>query len=189
MAFVTGSAKLVRDRKRSIDRCSCSHQESIFRDVERTAKSKGLRFVDRSLGPVITIDAFAGEKRVGYASGYIVPGMKRLHVESLRTAKEEASRGALLEPTVGKLLVLSLLVRAAGSGAKEVFALAIDDGDEQHRRLVQYVKRMGGIPVRRVGSSLKDVRDRLVWGGQGTLMRASLQDLFTKWAPLLRRRT
>jgi len=51
------------------------------------------------------------------------------------------------------------------NGCVQTEFLAIDDSDFQHRCLVRYYKRMGLKTVRYVGDRVKDVPDRLTWGG------------------------
>lgn len=168
--------------------CCSSEVVPSVGDVELVASRKGLKLVDVSKGPLLGMEAWVESERVGYASGYIVPGGKRFHIEALKTKTVKKSRrGALLEPSSANLLVLSLLARAGEKGVRDVYALAIDDEDEQHRRLVRYVKRMGGQEVRKVGGKIGDIKDRLIWGGQGMLLKATLEDVFAKWGPILRR--
>ena len=63
--------------------------------------------------------------------------------------------------------------------------LAIDDEEFQHKRLVRYYRRVGFQIIKYVGEDLKDVPDRLVWGGCGTLMREDIPVLVQKWANLM----
>jgi hypothetical protein len=63
--------------------------------------------------------------------------------------------------------------------------LAIDDEEFQHKRLVRYYKRVGFNVVKYVGEGFKDVPDRLIWGGCGTLMKEEIDILIRKWADLL----
>jgi len=61
--------------------------------------------------------------------------------------------------------------------------LAIDDEDHQHARLVRYYKRLGLNIVKYVGDDFKDIPDRLVWGGCGTLMNGDIELILNKWTP------
>ena len=63
--------------------------------------------------------------------------------------------------------------------------LAIDDEAFQHKRLVRFFKRAGFKVVRYVGEELKDVPDRLVWGGCGTLMTQDISTLLDRWSKVL----
>merc|ERR1712157_704272 len=62
--------------------------------------------------------------------------------------------------------------------------LAIDDGETQHKRLVRHYKRLGLDVIRYVGEDITNIPDRLVWGGCGTLMNTSLQELLARWSPI-----
>ena len=44
------------------------------------------------------------------------------------------------------------------------------DDERQHRTLVRYYRRLGFKPLREIGSDLRSIGDRVVWGGDGTLM-------------------
>lgn len=63
--------------------------------------------------------------------------------------------------------------------------LAIDDEAFQHKRLVRFFKRAGFEKIRYVGEELKDVPDRLVWGGCGTLMKQEISFLLDRWSKVL----
>lgn len=65
--------------------------------------------------------------------------------------------------------------------------LAIDDEDFQHRRLVRYYRRGGFDVVKYVGEEWKDIPDRLVWGGCGTLMSKEVNALLLLWTQILQR--
>ncbi|GMH69155.1 hypothetical protein TL16_g12856 [Triparma laevis f. inornata] len=66
-------------------------------------------------------------------------------------------------------------------GLNKVEFLAIDDDDFQHKRLVRHWRRLGLKEVRYVGDEVKDVPDRLVWGGRGMLMEGDTAGLLEKW--------
>jgi hypothetical protein len=63
--------------------------------------------------------------------------------------------------------------------------LAIDDNDFQQKRLVRYFKRMGFNKIRYVGEDISNIPDRLVWGGCGTLMNQTIENLLTKWTKII----
>ena len=62
--------------------------------------------------------------------------------------------------------------------------LAIDDEDFQHKRLVRYYRYAGFEVVKYVGDDPKDIPDRLVWGGCGTLMKQDIPALMGRWTEL-----
>lgn len=86
---------------------------------------------------------------------------------------------------VGLLMGYQCLLHGRQRGCTTAEFLAIDDAPQQHRRLVRYYQRVGFQVIRYVGGDWKDVPDRLVWGGCGTLMREELDVLMPKWSRLL----
>ena len=87
---------------------------------------------------------------------------------------------------VGLLMGYQCLLHGKSKGCTRAEFLAIDDAPKQHRRLVKYYKRVGFQVVKYVGDDWKDVPDRLVWGGCGTLMTEDIDVLLTKWSKLIR---
>ena len=74
---------------------------------------------------------------------------------------------------------------AKEKGCQVAEFLAIDDEPFQHKRLVRYYRRVGFQVIKYVGEDFKDIPDRLVWGGCGTLMREDVDILLSKWSGLL----
>lgn len=171
--------------------CKCEVRERVappsVADLKKAAEIQGLCLEDRSFGPWISCEVARDGVRFGSAAGYVVPGLRRLHIDALWTTKIAQKRGALLQANASKIMILYLLARATAAGAEDAYGLAIKDDEEQHRRLIQFGKRMGFSPVRKVGNRIQDVPDRLVWGGEGMLFRAKIDDLYRKWVPLLER--
>ena len=64
--------------------------------------------------------------------------------------------------------------------------LVIDNAKFQHKRLIRYYKTAGFREVRYVGEELKDIPDRLVWGGCGTLMTEGIDGILEKWTRIIR---
>lgn len=57
--------------------------------------------------------------------------------------------------------------------------------DAWHKRLVRYYAYFGFKRVRQVGDSgLRDIPDRLVWGGVGMRMDANIETLLRRWSAL-----
>jgi hypothetical protein len=87
---------------------------------------------------------------------------------------------------VGLLMGYQCLLYGKARGCTTAEFLAIDDAPKQHKRLVKYYQRVGFRIVKYVGDDWKDVPDRLVWGGCGTLMTEDIDVLLEKWSKLLR---
>ena len=133
------------------------------------------------------------ENILGYIEGFIRPGGKILHgdkMEIFKSALNEARRegfkggGTFLGP--GLLIAFVCLLHGKESGCENVEFLAIDDAEFQHKRLVRYYKTAGFEEVRYVGEELKDIPDRLVWGGCGTLMTEKIDKVLLKWTRIIR---
>lgn len=56
-------------------------------------------------------------------------------------------------------------------------------------RLVRYYRIAGFRAERDVGEDLGSLRDRLLWGAEGTLMSAKADDFMRRWTPLMRTAT
>ena len=70
-------------------------------------------------------------------------------------------------------------------GCRSAEFLAIDDEDRQHKRLVRYYKSAGFDFIKYVGDDFKDIPDRMVWGGCGTLLRKDIPSLLAYWTRLM----
>ena len=117
---------------------------------------------------------------LAYTSGYKVPFSSVLHMENmvvmrtaLKTAKRDGWDGECLCERMGR----DGLYWGLKSGCKTVRILAIDDEEEQHRKLVRYWKFKGFKEIKYVGDDVADIPDRIVWGGRGMLMEATIQRL------------
>ena len=135
------------------------------------------------------------ENILGYIEGFIRPAGKILHADkmeifkpALNSARREESTfkggGTFLGP--GLLIACVCLLHGKESGCQTCEFLAIDDAEFQHKRLVRYYKTAGFDEVRYVGEELKDIPDRLVWGGCGTLMTGNIDNILTKWTRIIR---
>ena len=135
------------------------------------------------------------ENILGYIEGFIRPGGKILHADKMeifKSALNEARReedeftggGTFLGP--GLLIAFVCLLHGRENGCEKCEFLAIDDAEFQHKRLVRYYKTAGFEEVRYVGEELKDIPDRLVWGGCGTLMTNDIDKILTKWTRFIR---
>jgi len=110
------------------------------------------------------------------------PGFPKpiLHLDAMRVSSPPglANTGTL---GLGLLLGCAGLCYGLERGCGQADFLAIDDEDFQHKRLVKYYRILGLSEVRYVGGELKDVPDRMTWGGVGTLMRGDIAEVLGKW--------
>eukprot|EP00592_Proboscia_alata_P000861 CAMPEP_0194372094 /NCGR_PEP_ID=MMETSP0174-20130528/20390_1 /TAXON_ID=216777 /ORGANISM="Proboscia alata, Strain PI-D3" /LENGTH=236 /DNA_ID=CAMNT_0039150393 /DNA_START=63 /DNA_END=773 /DNA_ORIENTATION=+ len=129
---------------------------------------------------------------LGYCEGFIRPVGSILHLDKMevystmtRRARKANGKfkGGGTQFGVGLLLGNLCLRHGIDNGCKFAEFLAIDDAEYQHKRLVRYYKALGLKEVRYVGEDIKDIPDRMVWGGCGTLMKAELDFLLAKWTP------
>mmetsp|Transcript_51901 Transcript_51901/g.155771 ORF Transcript_51901/g.155771 Transcript_51901/m.155771 type:complete len:114 (+) Transcript_51901:1033-1374(+) len=77
------------------------------------------------------------------------------------------------------------LGKAKSNGLSKAEFLAIDDEEFQHKRLVRYYQIMGFKVFRYVGEDVRNIPDRLIWGGCGTLMGEDVMVLLAKWTKKL----
>ncbi|KAL7447075.1 hypothetical protein ACHAXM_010746 [Skeletonema potamos] len=135
------------------------------------------------------------ENILGYIEGFIRPAGKVLHADKMEIFKsalysarrenaEFTGGGTFLGP--GLLIAFVCLLHGVENGCQKIEFLAIDDAEFQHKRLVRYYKTAGFEEVRYVGEELKDIPDRLVWGGCGTLMTNDIDKVLRKWTRLIR---
>lgn len=181
-----------------------------FSDVAIACAERGIVLTNRSAGPFVSLNATwsSTAEQAGWISGAILPG-KRLHIESYKAAPatrysaatanrpaEDAEApdaivqrkyGSLLRLSPGMLLFIAAIAIGAEKGCNAVYGLAIDDEKEQHRRLVRYLRRFGGEKVRRVGDSLRDVPDRLFYGGCGTIIRGDIGKMLSRATLMIER--
>ena len=132
---------------------------------------------------------------LGYIEGFIRPTGSILHADKMEIfktalnsarAREEAFSGGGTFLGPGLLIAFVCLLHGKESGCKKVEFLAIDDAEFQHKRLMRYYKTAGFKEVRYVGEELKDIPDRLVWGGCGTLMTNDIDPVLEKWTRIIR---
>lgn len=134
---------------------------------------------------------------LGYVEGFIRPSNTILHLDKMevfrpivkaaRKENPEEFRGGGSIFGVGLLVGYLCLLHGMENGCSVAEFLAIDDSDYQHKRLVRYYKNVGFDVIKYVGDDWRDVPDRLVWGGCGTLFRKDIDVLMEKWTRLLSR--
>jgi hypothetical protein len=86
---------------------------------------------------------------------------------------------------VGLLAGYLCALHGLDNGCHVAEFLAIDDSPTQHQKLVRLYRQSGFETVRYVGDGWRDIPDRLVWGGCGTLLRRDLEFLLVFWTRLL----
>lgn len=130
-----------------------------------------------------------------YTILYHKKGGKILHVDKCEVWKKALTKAKQTNPTgfksggqifgVSLLLGYTCMLHGKENNCQIAEFLAIDDEEYQHKRLVRFFTRVGFKKIRYVGEDLKDVPDRLVWGGCGTLMNREIDDLLERWSKVL----
>lgn len=116
---------------------------------------------------------------LGELRGWALPRPEGLRLDTMRV---QESRGAAADPAAGLAAVGPLIWAATFAWALEATPcrharlLAIRDGEQQHRRLVRYFRRLGFAPLRQLGGAPADLAPRLLWGGAGLLMRGECRE-------------
>jgi len=135
---------------------------------------------------------------LGYGEGFLRPAQpKLLHLDKMEIYQPVVKRVRRTHPNtlnfggvnIGLGLVIGyrcMLFAADPANGPRTTAefLAIDDEEFQHKRLVRYYKSTGFKIVKYVGEDIKDIPDRMMWGGCGTLMRTDIPELMAKWTSL-----
>jgi hypothetical protein len=158
------------------------------------ASTEGVLLSLSTLGPGYRALARAKHNEtqiLGYCEGFLRPGGSVLHLDKMEVFKKMIQKASLENPGefrgggtllgVGQLLGYLCLLHGKENGYGVGEFLAIDDEENQHRKLVQYYKRSGFKIIKYVGEGLGDIPDRLVWGGCGTLMREDIDTLLERW--------
>jgi hypothetical protein len=87
---------------------------------------------------------------------------------------------------VGLLVGYMCLLHGIENGPCETSEfLAIDDEDKQHERLVKFYRQAGFKVIKYVGDDWRDIPDRMIWGGCGTLLRQDTRKLLVSWTQLM----
>mmetsp|Transcript_8096 Transcript_8096/g.14895 ORF Transcript_8096/g.14895 Transcript_8096/m.14895 type:complete len:254 (-) Transcript_8096:1337-2098(-) len=167
-------------------------------EITSFASSNGVELKFTTSGPGyrgVAVEKNDPENILGYIEGFIRPAGKILHADkmeifkpALNSARREetgfSGGGTFLGP--GLLIAFVCFLHGKENGCEMVEFLAIDDAEFQHKRLIRYYKTAGFEEVRYVGEELKDIPDRLVWGGCGTLMTNELDGVLQKWTRIIR---
>ncbi|KAL2633564.1 hypothetical protein R1flu_005043 [Riccia fluitans] len=158
-------------------------------DIQEVAREQGLKVEVRTLGPWFQINLMSADETVtmGSAEGFETRWTegKILHLESIRLTRAAPKGTSVLGP--GFLVGAAAVRYGLDKNCPKAELLAINDDDETHARLVKYYSRMGFKAMYELtADSWGDILDRVVWGGIGTRMDASCEELLRKWAKLLR---
>ncbi|KAL7473141.1 hypothetical protein ACHAXS_013532 [Conticribra weissflogii] len=189
-------------RSTSLQSTQSSSSSSIadIEEITTFASNNGLTLSFTTFGPGyrgVAASKSSPDDILGYIEGFIRPAGKILHADkmeifksSLLSARRDPANaefrggGTFLGP--GLLIAYVCLLHGKECGCEKVEFLAIDDAEFQHKRLVRYYRTAGFEEVRYVGEELKDIPDRLVWGGCGTLMTESIDKVLEKWTRIIR---
>lgn len=157
-------------------------------EVIKAGAKNGIVIKNQSVGPVVQLSAtLPTGQAAGSISAAALPG-GRLHVESYK-ALARARNGALLKLSPGMFLFMAAIAYGYERGCRDVYGLAIDDEPQQHIRLVRYLCRFGGSVVRQVGESFRDIPDRLLYGGRGTIIKGDIYQMLERSKGMIDRTT
>jgi hypothetical protein len=150
--------------------------------IEDLAASRGLtlRLKTHRLPGLVTfrVGVARGQNLIGELKGWTIPFQSCLHLDTLRVASGNYRVGLLIWAAI-----FAWAVEVQGCSRAQL--LAINDSDEQHRRLVRYFQRLGFRAQRPVNQRILDIPDLLVWGGAGLLMEGDCFALHRRCQTLL----
>ncbi|GAA0187098.1 hypothetical protein LIER_34386 [Lithospermum erythrorhizon] len=159
-------------------------------DIIETSKAQNLDLQLQTLGPFFRVTAKSMEtgRELGRAEGLLRVWFegKILHLDCIKLSKETLG---IKKSIFGIGLFIGAVAIRYGydCGCRKAELLAINDTDLYHTKLMKYYARVGFKAVYEVnGSSLGDMGHMLVWGGIGTRMDATIEDLLTKWSAKFR---
>jgi len=176
-------------------------------EIDTFAKERGMIVTFSTLGPGYRAVARAIHDEsiiLGYVEGFVRPTGQILHLDKMQIFQPVVNRMKENYPEtlnfqgvsfgIGLLMGYKCLLFGKDKGCRIAEFLAIDDMEFQHKRLVRYYKRVGFKVVKYVGEDIRDIPDRLIWGGCGTLMKEDVSTLMEKWSKTMtlmqsRRRT
>jgi hypothetical protein len=163
------------------------------------ASQQGILLSLSTLGPGYRAIARAKHNEslvLGYVEGFLRPGGTILHLDKMEVFRKMVVKAKSENPTefsqggtvfgIGLLMGYICLLYGRDNGYTVGEFLAIDDEERQHRKLVEFYKRSGFEIVRYVGDGIRDIPDRMLWGGCGTLMRQDIDILLQRWTLLLK---
>ncbi|KAE8708441.1 DNA/RNA polymerases superfamily protein isoform 1 [Hibiscus syriacus] len=154
-------------------------------DILASSKAQNLDLQLQTIGPFFRITAKSLETNgeLGRAEGLIRVWFagKILHLDSIRLKRETLGMEISIFGIV--LFIGAVAIRYGyDCGCKNAELLAINDSDLYHSKLVRFYKRIGFKAVHEVtGSTIGDMPHMLIWGGIGTRMDDSIDELLVKW--------
>ena len=167
-------------------------------DLEDYASKQGVVLSLTTLGPAYRAIARPKHNQtliLGYVEGFVRPTGNLLHVDKMEVFRKVVKQSRVENPQefkgggtflgVGLLIGFLCVLHGKEKGCKEAEFLAIDDEDRQHKRLVRYYKNAGFDFIKYVGDDFKDIPDRMVWGGCGTLLRKDISYLLSYWTRVM----
>ncbi|GKY97257.1 hypothetical protein MPSEU_000684100 [Mayamaea pseudoterrestris] len=161
------------------------------------AHNQGLEITLTTFGPGFRSTARSLKNRteiLGYVEGFTRGNI--LHLDKMEVFRKIVKRermnnlqftGGGTSLGVGLLMGYLCVLHGREAGCKSAEFLAIDDDDFLHKRLVRYYSAAGMDVVKYVGDDFRDIPDRMVWGGCGTLMRKDIAALLAFWSSILAR--
>ncbi|XP_061364951.1 uncharacterized protein LOC133308349 [Gastrolobium bilobum] len=181
------SISLQKSRFPRVTRAKANNEAMIptISEIVEASRAQKLDLQLQTLGPFfrITARSLVTDTELGKAEGLIriwIRG-KILHLDSIKLQRETL---AMEKSIFGLGLFIGALAIRHGydCGCKIAQLLAINDSDLYHSKLVRFYTRLGFKAVYEVtGSSVGDLAHMLVWGGVGTRMDASIEELMIKW--------
>ncbi len=107
---------------------------------------------------------------LGELKGWCLPLADGLRLDTMRVQGERSE-------AVGPLIWAATFAWALEeTPCRSARLLAIRDGEQQHRRLVRYFRRLGFTPLRELAGGPLDLAPRLLWGGAGLLMQGDCDE-------------
>ncbi len=148
-------------------------------ELERQARERGLllRLQVKGLVGVRGLRVALARARaeqppllLGELKGWCLPLADGLRLDTMRVQGERSE-------AVGPLIWAATFAWALEeTPCRSARLLAIRDGEQQHRRLVRYFRRLGFRPLRELAGGPLDLAPRLLWGGAGLLMQGDCDE-------------
>ncbi|MCP9838323.1 hypothetical protein KBY84_12550 [Cyanobium sp. N.Huapi 1H5] len=147
--------------------------------LERQARERGLllRLQVQGLAGVRGLRVGVARARaeqppllLGELKGWCLPLADGLRLDTMRVQGE---RTAAVGPLIWAATFAWALEETPCRSAR---LLAIRDGEQQHRRLVRYFRRLGFRSLRELAGGPLDLAPRLLWGGAGLLMQGDCDE-------------
>ena len=171
-----------------------------YDDVMTFADQSGVILSLSTLGPGYRVVARAKHDEsmiLGYVEGFLRPSGTILHLDKMQVFQPMVEKAKRQQPNIldfggvsfalGLVMGYRCLLFGQEKGCSIAEFLAIDDEEFQHKRLVRYYRQAGFRVIKYVGEEFKDIPDRLIWGGCGTLMREDVDVLIRKWTDIFMR--